>query len=116
MTKHFLALCEQRGSQRFALRLVAVGPSGGIAGLPASDDWTAWDGDEMRPLADHLECMRVEEIPEMTTARSLVAEGPIVDGQENGHWVIRDADGEVGEGRFGDRSCRRGDVYESTME
>ena len=40
LTQRFLALCEHHGSQRLAVRMVAVGRSIGV-GLPASDDWTA---------------------------------------------------------------------------
>ena len=41
LTRRFLALCEDHGSQRHAVRLVAVGRSTGVPGLPAGDDWTA---------------------------------------------------------------------------
>ena len=54
-TRRFLALCEQYGSQRLAVQVVAVGRSTGVEGLPASDDWTTWDGDEMRAAVDYLE-------------------------------------------------------------
>lgn len=42
-----------------ALRGVAVGRSTGVPGLPASDDWTAWDAAEMRAAVDYLEQMRI---------------------------------------------------------
>ena len=59
LTNRFLAVCEEHGSQRLAVRLVAAGRSTGIPGLPASDDWTAWDVDEMRTAVDYLERMRI---------------------------------------------------------
>ena len=37
------ALCEFHGSQRLAVRLVAVARSTGVPGLLPGDDWTAWD-------------------------------------------------------------------------
>ena len=59
LTQRFLALCEHHGSQRLAVRLVAVGRSVGVSGLPASNDWTGWDAEEMRAAVDYLEQMRV---------------------------------------------------------
>ena len=59
LTMRFLALCEQHGSQRRTVRLVAVGRSTGVSGLLASDDWTTWDADELRAAVDYLEQMRV---------------------------------------------------------
>ena len=41
LTRRFLALGEDHGSERLAVRLVAVGRSTGVPGLPAGDDWTA---------------------------------------------------------------------------
>lgn len=55
LTQRFLAQCEHHGSQRFAVRLVAVGRSTGVSGLPESDDWTAWDAKEMRAAVEYLE-------------------------------------------------------------
>ena len=45
LTQRFLALCEHHGSQPLTVRLVAVGRSTGVPGLPAGDDWTAWDAE-----------------------------------------------------------------------
>lgn len=59
LTQRFLRLCEHHGSQRLAVRIVAVGRSIGVSGLPVSDDWTAWDADDMRAAVDYLERMRV---------------------------------------------------------
>lgn len=59
LTQRFLALCEHHGSQRLAVKLVAVGRSIGVSGLPASDDWTAWDAAETRAAVDYLEQLRV---------------------------------------------------------
>ena len=59
LTTRFLNLCEQHGSERLAVRLVAVGRSTGVSGLPAGDDWTAWDAEELRAAVDYLERLRV---------------------------------------------------------
>ena len=59
LTQRFLALCQEHGSQRLAVRLVAVGRSTAVSGLPASDDWTSWDAEEMRAAVEYLERMRV---------------------------------------------------------
>ena len=59
LTQRFLALCQYYGSQRLAVRLVAVGRSTGVSGLPAGDDWTAWDAEEMRAAVEYLEQMRI---------------------------------------------------------
>ena len=59
LTQRFLALCEHHGSQRLAVRLVAVGRSTGVSGLPAGDDWTAWNAEEMRAVVEYLEQMRI---------------------------------------------------------
>ena len=55
LTQRFLAQCEHHGSPGFAVRLIAVGRSTGVSGLPETDDWTAWDADEMRSAVDYLE-------------------------------------------------------------
>lgn len=54
LTEQFLRLCEQYGSQRLAVRIVAVGRDTGMAGLPGSDDWTTWDAHEMRAAVEYL--------------------------------------------------------------
>ena len=59
LTQRFLALCEHHGSQRLAVRLVAVGRATGVPGLPPGDDWTAWDTYEMRAVVEYLEQLRV---------------------------------------------------------
>ncbi len=59
LTQRFLALCRDHGSQRLAVRMVAVGRSTGVPGLPESDDWTAWDAEEMRAAVEYLEQMRI---------------------------------------------------------
>ena len=59
LTQRFLALCEHHGSQRLAVRLVAVGRSTGVSGLPPGDDWTAWNAEEMRAAVEYLEQMRI---------------------------------------------------------
>ena len=58
ITTKFLALCEQYGAERLAVRLVAAGRSAGVAGLPEHDDWTAWNADEMRAAVEHLQRKR----------------------------------------------------------
>ena len=59
LTRRFLAACEHRGSQRIAVRQIAVGRRFGIPGLPAKDDWTAWDADQMAAAVDYLERMDI---------------------------------------------------------
>ena len=59
LTQRFLALCEYHGFQRLAVRLVAVGRSTGVPGLPRGDDWTAWNAEEMRAVVEYLEQMRI---------------------------------------------------------
>ena len=59
LTRRFLAECEHHGSQRLAVRLIAVGRSIGIPGLPASNDWTAWDAEQMRAAVDYLKQLRI---------------------------------------------------------
>ena len=59
LTQRFLALCREHGSQRLTVRLVAVGRSTGVPGLPENDDWKAWDAREMRAAVDYLEEMRI---------------------------------------------------------
>ena len=59
LTHRLLALCEDHGSQRLAVRLVAVGRATGVPGLPPGDDWTAWNAYEMRAVVEYLEQMRV---------------------------------------------------------
>ena len=55
----FLALCDQYGSQHLAVKLVASGRNTGVPGLPETDDWTAWDADQMRAAIEHLvSCIR----------------------------------------------------------
>ena len=59
VTTRFLALCEHYGSQRLAVKLVAVGRRSGVPGLPESDDWTAWDADEIRAAVEYQQHLRV---------------------------------------------------------
>ena len=58
LTQRFLALCREHGSQRLAVRLVAVGRSFGVSGLPESNDWTTWGAEEMRAAVEYLEQMQ----------------------------------------------------------
>ena len=58
LTTKFLALCQQYGSERLAVSIVAAGRSAGLAGLPESNDWTAWNADEMRAAVEHLQRKR----------------------------------------------------------
>ena len=53
-----MALCEQYGAERLAVRIVAADRSAGVAGLPEDDDWTAWNADEMRAAVEHLQRKR----------------------------------------------------------
>lgn len=54
LTQQFLRLCEQYGSQRGAVGIVAVGRNTGVAGLPTSNDWTTQDAHEMRAAVKYL--------------------------------------------------------------
>ena len=58
LTKRFLAVCQNYGSERLAVGVVASGRNAGAAGLPDTDDWTAWDADQMRAAVDYLERKR----------------------------------------------------------
>lgn len=58
LTQRFLSLCEDYGSQRLVIRLVASGRNIGVPGLPETDDWTTWDADQMRAAVEHLEQKR----------------------------------------------------------
>jgi len=60
LTAQFLRLCEDHGSQRLVVRIVAVGRDTGVSGLPESDDWTTWDADQMRAAVDYLRHKRGE--------------------------------------------------------
>ena len=52
LTQRFLALCQEHGSKQLALSMVAAGRSTGVSGLPQTDDWTAWDADDMRAVVE----------------------------------------------------------------
>lgn len=58
LTQRFLILCEQYGSERLPVQVVAVGRSTGVEGLPAGDDWTTWRADEMQAAVDYLQRKR----------------------------------------------------------
>ena len=58
LTQRFLALCQEPGSKQLALSMVAAGRSTGVSELPQTDDWTAWDADDMRAVVDYLEALR----------------------------------------------------------
>ena len=58
LTTKFLALCQQYGSERLAVSIVAAGRSAGVPRLPESDDWTAWNADEMRAAVEYLQRKR----------------------------------------------------------
>ena len=55
LTTRFLALCQQYGSERLAVSIVAAERSAAVSGLPPSNDWTAWNADEMQAAVEHLE-------------------------------------------------------------
>ena len=61
LTRRFLTACEHHGSERLAVRLIAIGRSMGVPGLPASDDWATWSDAQMRSAVDYLERMRFPE-------------------------------------------------------
>ena len=58
LTERFLTLCQEHGSEQLAVSMVAAGRTTGVSGLPESDDWTAWDADEMRAAVEYLERLR----------------------------------------------------------
>ena len=58
VTTKFLELCQQYGSEQLAVRIVAAGRSTGVPGLPRSNDWTAWNADEMPAAVEHLQQKR----------------------------------------------------------
>ena len=58
LTTKFLALCEQYGSERLAVKIVIAGRSAGVSGLPEDDDWTAWNAGDMRAAVEHLQRKR----------------------------------------------------------
>ena len=53
MTRRFLVLCDRCGSDRDAVAVVAPGRQADVSGLPERDDWTQWDGTEMRAVVDY---------------------------------------------------------------
>ena len=55
LTTKFLEVCQQYGSERLAVSIVAAGRSTGMPGLPQNNDWTAWNADEMRAAVEHLQ-------------------------------------------------------------
>ena len=55
MTMRFLALCDMYGSHGAAVGLVAQGRRAGAPGLPGDDDWTQWNGAQMRAAVEYLE-------------------------------------------------------------
>lgn len=57
-TTRFLALCQEYGAERLAVSIVAAGRSTGVPGLPQSNDWTAWNADEMRAAVEYLQRKR----------------------------------------------------------
>ena len=58
MTRRFLALCEQYGSQEAAVQLVAQARELGVPGLPERNDWTAWNAGEMTAALKYLQSQR----------------------------------------------------------
>ena len=58
LTTRFLALCQDYGSERLAVSVVAAGRSTGVGGLPESDDSTTWDATQMRAAVEYLEHKR----------------------------------------------------------
>ena len=60
LTERFLRLCQDYGSQHLVVKMVAVGRDTGVAGLPASNDWTTWNAHEMRAAVEYLRHKRGE--------------------------------------------------------
>ena len=65
LTAKFLALCQEYGAERLAVRIVVAGQSAGVPGLPHNDDWTAWNADEMRAAVEHLQRKRGTRVPRL---------------------------------------------------
>ena len=55
ITKRFLELCEQYGSQRAAVGTLVQARKRGVGGLPEPDDWTAWNDAEMTAVVEYLQ-------------------------------------------------------------
>ena len=55
VTMRFLALCQLHGSHRATVGLLAEGRRAGAPGLPGDDDWTRWNGAQMRAAVEYLE-------------------------------------------------------------
>ena len=53
-----MALREQYGSERLAAKIVSAGRRAGVSAVPETDDWTAWNADEMRAAVEHLQRKR----------------------------------------------------------
>ena len=59
LAERFLSLCEDYGSQRLVVDMIAAARSTGVRPqLPESDDWTTWDADHMRAAIDYLQQKR----------------------------------------------------------
>ena len=58
LTRRFLALCQDHGSEHLMLRIVAAGRSTEVRRLPESGDWTTWDAEQMRWAVEYLERQR----------------------------------------------------------
>ena len=58
LTTKFLAVCEQYGSERLAVRIVIAGRSAGVPGLPEDDNWMAWNAGEIRAAVELLQRKR----------------------------------------------------------
>ena len=55
MTMRFLALCDQYGSQRNAVATIAEGRRAGVPGLPAGNDWCAWNAGQLKAAVTYLQ-------------------------------------------------------------
>ena len=58
LTRRFLALCRDYGSERVVVGMVATGRSHRGGRLPESDDWTVWDAEQMQAAVEHVERQR----------------------------------------------------------
>ena len=59
-TQKFLSLCEQYGSHEAAVAAVARRRRSGVAGLPLSDDWPAWNAADMRSAVEYPDAAGAE--------------------------------------------------------
>lgn len=93
LMRRFLALCLSYGTIRAGVRVVAVGRSTGLPGLPENDKWVNWDAGEMQAAVDYLERKCGGQVPDTAKLAELVddAEQQAGDGQRRRFDATRSA-------------------------